>query len=331
MNWNNLNIYKIYLSRRLSLNVCFFYVYVIIKCLESLDRREDIMKRTTKNPLVKPFVKWAGGKRQIMSEIVKYKPKSYKKFIEPFVGGGSVFMELQNPKTIINDFNSELINTYIVIRDNVDELIQELEKHKENDSKEYFYNLREWDRNGTLEEKSNIEKASRFIYLNKTCFNGLFRVNSQNQFNVPYGNYKNPNIVNKEVLIADSKFLNKPGIKIMSGDFEEATKLARKGDFIYLDPPYAPIVEDSQNFVGYTLNGFDYKEQERLRNLFVELDKKGCFVMLSNSSSKAIHDLYADYTDTTVILGANRNINSKASGRGKVDEVLVMNYDYLNS
>ncbi|MEX1409178.1 DNA adenine methylase [Enterococcus sp. GC33] len=289
------------------------------------------MSKTTKNPLVKPFVKWAGGKRQLMSEIIKYKPKSYKKFVEPFVGGGSVFMELQNNKTVINDFNSELINTYIVIRDNLDELIFELEKHKKNDSKEYFYELREWDRDGTLEKKSNVERASRFIYLNKTCFNGLFRVNSQGQFNVPYGNYKNPNIVNKEVLIADSKFLNKSGIKIMNEDFEKAAKAARKGDFVYFDPPYAPLVEDSQNFVGYTLNGFDYEEQVRLRDLFVTLDKKGCFVMLSNSSSKLIHDLYSDYKDTTIIIGATRNINSKASGRGKVDEVLIMNYNYKQS
>ncbi|WP_430828174.1 DNA adenine methylase [Enterococcus faecalis] len=283
------------------------------------------MSKINRNPLVKPFVKWAGGKRQLMSEIIKYKPQSYKKFVEPFVGGGSVFMELQNPKTVINDYNPELINAYITIRDNLSELVQELEKHKENDSKEYFYELREWDRNGILENKTNVERAARFIYLNKTCFNGLFRVNSQGQFNVPYGNYKNPNIVNREVLIADSKFLNKSGIRILNEDFEKAAKIARKGDFVYFDPPYASL-DDTQNFVGYTLNGFDYKEQERLRDLFIELDKKGCFVMLSNSSSKIIHELYYDYRDTTVIIGASRNINSKASGRGKVDEVLIMNY-----
>lgn len=288
------------------------------------------MSNLTKNPLVKPFVKWAGGKRQLMSEIVKYKPKTYKKFVEPFVGGGSVFMQLQNPNTVINDFNSELINTYIVIRDDLDNLIKELEKHKENNSKTYFYDLREWDRNGQLEKKSDVERAGRFIYLNKTCFNGLFRVNSQGQFNVPYGNYKNPNIVNKEILVADSKFLNKSGVKILNKDFEKAARTARKGDFVYFDPPYAPL-DDSQNFVGYTLNGFNYKEQERLRDLFVYLDKKGCFVMLSNSSSKAIHDLYSDYKDSTVTIGASRNINSKASGRGKVDEVLIMNYRYNES
>lgn len=285
------------------------------------------MSKIIKNPLVKPFVKWAGGKRQLMSEIIKYKPKSYKNYFEPFVGGGSVFMELQNPKTVINDFNTELINAYSSIRDNVDELIADLEKHKLNNSKEYFYELREWDRNGVLETKSNVERASRFIYLNKTCFNGLFRVNSQGQFNVPYGNYKNPNIVNEEVLLADSKFLNRNGIKILHGDFEEAVKDAKREDFIYFDPPYAPL-DDTQNFVGYTLNGFGYAEQERLRDLFVKLDKKGCYVMLSNSYSTIIRDLYKEYSSTTKVIGASRNINSKAEGRGKVNEVLIMNYDY---
>jgi DNA adenine methylase len=288
------------------------------------------LSRSLRNPLVKPFVKWAGGKRQLMPEILKYKPKSYKKYIEPFVGGGSVFLQLQNSKTIINDFNSELINAYTTIRDNVDELILELENHRDNNSKEYFYELREWDRNGILETKNNIERASRFIYLNKTCFNGLFRVNSQGQFNVPYGNYKNPNIVNREVLIADSRFLNRSGVKILNGDFEKAVKSARAGDFIYFDPPYAPL-DDSSNFVGYTLNGFGYAEQERLRDLFVKLDKKGCFVMLSNSSSKVIHELYKDYAENTIIIGANRNINSKGDNRGKVDEVLIMNYNYLDT
>lgn len=287
------------------------------------------MKNSNKNPLIKPFVKWAGGKRQLMPEINKYKPQKYNKLIEPFVGGGAVFMELQNPKTIINDYNTELINTYETVRDEVENLILQLEVHNKNNSKEYFYELREWDRNGTLEQKSAVERAARFIYLNKTCFNGLFRVNSQGQFNVPYGNYKNPNIVNANVLLADSKFLQKPGVQILKGDFENAANKARKGDFIYLDPPYAPL-DDSQNFVGYTLNGFGYKDQVRLRDLFVKLHNKGCYVMLSNSSTKLIHELYDQFKDTTIILGATRNINSKANGRGKVDEVLIMNYDYLD-
>lgn len=286
------------------------------------------MAKIIKNPLVKPFVKWVGGKKQLMDYINLYKPKSFGRYYEPFVGGGSVFMSFQHSKTTINDFNSELINVYKVVRDDVDNLIMKLKVHDENNSKEYYYELREWDRTGVLEKKSCTERAARFIYLNKTCYNGLFRVNSQGQFNVPYGKYKNPNIVNEEVLRADSKFLNKSTIKIMNGDFEKAVKNAKKGDFIYLDPPYAPLVEDTHSFVGYTLNGFGYEEQVRLRDLFVKLDKKGCYVMLSNSSSKIIHELYKDYESTTEIVGATRMVNSKSSGRGKVDEVLIMNYNY---
>lgn len=286
------------------------------------------MTKNIKNPLVKPFVKWVGGKKQLMEVINLYRPKTFGRYYEPFVGGGSVFMNLQYSKTTINDYNTELINVYEVVRDSVDELLSLLKIHAENNSQEYFYSLREWDRTGILEKKSSVERAARFIYLNKTCYNGLFRVNAQGQFNVPYGRYKNPNIVNEEVLRADSKFLKKSTIKILKGDFEKSVKSAKKGDFIYLDPPYAPLVEDTHSFVGYTLNGFGYDEQLRLRDLFVKLDKKGCYVMLSNSSSKIIHELYKDYVDTTEIVGATRMVNSKASGRGKVDEVLIMNYDY---
>lgn len=286
------------------------------------------MTKNIKNPLVKPFVKWVGGKKQLMEVINLYRPKTFGRYYEPFVGGGSVFMNLQYSKTTINDYNTELINVYEVVRDSVDELLSVLKIHAENNSQEYFYSLREWDRTGVLEKKSSVERAARFIYLNKTCYNGLFRVNAQGQFNVPYGRYKNPNIVNEEVLRADSKFLKKSTIKILKGDFEKSVKNAKKGDFIYLDPPYAPLVEDTHSFVGYTLNGFGYDEQLRLRDLFVKLDKKGCYVMLSNSSSKIIHELYKDYVETTEIVGATRMVNSKASGRGKVDEVLIMNYDY---
>ena len=279
-----------------------------------------------KNPMVKPFLKWAGGKRQLLPEIRKYYPKKIGKYYEPFVGGGAVFFDLQNKNLVINDFNSELINTYKVVKNHVDELIGLLEEHKANNDKEYYYQLRELDRNGKLELMSDVERAARFIYLNKTCFNGLFRVNSQNQFNVPYGNYKNPNIVNEDVLRVDSRYLNSTNIKILNMDFELATKDAKKGDFVYFDPPYAPVTEDKNSFVGYTLNGFNYDEQKRLRDLFVELDNRGCKVMLSNSSVESIHELYENYSDTTEIIKANRAINSKGNGRGKVDEVLIKNY-----
>ncbi|EJO7700311.1 adenine-specific dna methyltransferase [Carnobacterium maltaromaticum] len=282
--------------------------------------------KKNKNPLVKPFLKWAGGKRQLLPTIRDYYPEEFNKYLEPFVGAGAVFMDLQHKNVVINDFNEELINAYVSIRDDVEGLIEFLKKHEINNSKEYFYEVREYDRNGTVGKMGATERASRLIYLNKTCFNGLFRVNSSGEFNVPFGNYKNPNIADETTLRAVSKYLNKNNVSIINGDYKEAVKKARKGDFLYFDPPYAPITSDRQSFVGYTLNGFGEKEQEELRDVFVKLDKMGCYVMLSNSSVPLIHELYNDYKDTTVVLGATRMINSNASKRGKVDEVLVMNY-----
>ncbi|AET31282.1 DNA methyltransferase (plasmid) [Leuconostoc mesenteroides subsp. mesenteroides J18] len=283
-----------------------------------------------KNPLVKPFVKWAGGKRQLLPEIKKYIPQKINKYYEPFAGGGAVFLNMQFSKTTINDFNSELTNTYIVVKENVDELIEKLKVHQANNTSEYYYEIRSWDRSDEIKAKSDIERAARFIYLNKTGFNGLFRVNSQGQINVPYGRYKNPAIVNEEVLKSVSAYLNKAKVKILNGDYAKALTGVKSGDFIYLDPPYAPISDDKQSFVGYTLNGFNNYDQERLRNTFNDLTEKGAYVMMSNSSVPLIHELYADYADTTVIVKASRNINSKGSERDKVDEVLIMNYDYKN-
>lgn len=281
-----------------------------------------------KSPLVKPFIKWAGGKRQLLPQIHKYLPKGgVKNFYEPFVGGGAVFLSMQFQHTIINDFNGELTNTYAVVRDDVDGLIELLQFHKEHDSKDYYYKIRSWDRNGILDGKSAVEKAARFIYLNKTGFNGLFRVNSQNQINVPYGRYKNPAIVNAEVLHAVSVYLNKADVKIFNGDYATIIKNAKAGDFVYLDPPYAPVSDDKESFVGYTLTGFGYDEQVRLRDEFNELTARGVHAMLSNSKVPAIDHLYKNYADTTITVKASRAINSNASDRGQVDEVLIMNYD----
>ncbi|ANI95811.1 DNA adenine methylase [Lactiplantibacillus plantarum] len=282
-----------------------------------------------KNPLVKPFVKWAGGKRQLIPQITKYMPKNFGRYFEPFVGGGAVFFNLQHTPSTINDFNTELILSYEVIRDNLDDLLDELRIHEANNSSEYYYKVREWDRNGIIDGKSDVERAARFIFLNKTGFNGLFRVNRQNQVNTPYGRYKHPAIVNAEILKAVSVFLNKSRIKILNVDFEKAVKDAKYGDFVYFDPPYAPMVNDKQSFVGYTLNGFGADEQVRLRDLMDDLTQKGVKVMLSNSSVPFIHDIYSDYSKNTIIVPASRNINSKGNGRGKVNEVLIMNYNYL--
>ena len=279
-----------------------------------------------KNPLVKPFVKWAGGKRQLLPQINENTPKNFKKYYEPFVGGGAVFLDKQLKKVVINDFNSELTNAYQVVKDSSEELLKLLETHSENNSSDYYYEIRAWDRDGTLDTKSEVERAARFIYLNKTGFNGLFRVNSHGQVNVPYGKYKNPAIVNEAVIRAVSKYLQKSDITILNGDYGDALKDVKKHDFVYLDPPYADVTNDKKSFVGYTLNGFGDEEQERLRDVFKELDAKGAYVMMSNSSTPYIHELYKEYNETTKIVKAKRAINSKASGRGAVDEVLIMNY-----
>lgn len=286
------------------------------------------MEKRSNDALVRPFLKWAGGKRQLLPEIKKYLPTGFNDYYEPFVGGGAVFLALQNKKTIINDFNSSLVNTYQVVRDHVDELIGLLKEHEAHNSSEYYYALRSWDRSEMINQKTSIELAARFIYLNKTGFNGLYRVNKKNQINVPYGRYKHPAIVNEAVLRAVSQYLRDSNTQILNGDFAAAVADAKRGDFVYFDPPYAPVVDDKSSFVGYTLNGFNDDDQRRLYATFKALDERGVYVMLSNSSVDFIHELYADYHDTTQIVRATRAINSNAKGRGKVDEVLIMNYDY---
>ena len=279
------------------------------------------MKR---NPSVAPVLKWAGGKRQLLKDIKKHIPEKFLTYYEPFLGGGAVLFELQPNKAVVNDINEELMNVYLVIRDHNEELIEELKKHERKNSEEYYYEIRELDRDKRkYEQLSNIEKAARMIYLNKTCYNGLFRVNSQGQFNVPYGRYKNPNIVNEVTLRAVSNYFNKAKITFKWGDFEEAVKGAIEGSFVYFDPPY-DSVSDTSSFTGYDKNGFDKEEQLRLKELCDKLNKKGVKFLLSNSATDFILDLYKDYNIT--IVQANRAINSKADKRGKVDEVLVKNY-----
>jgi DNA adenine methylase len=275
----------------------------------------------SKNSLVQPVLKWVGGKRQLINEIRKYVPKKYSTYYEPFLGGGAVLFNLEPKKAVINDFNSELINVYNVIKDDVENLIEDLKTHEK--SSEYFYKIRALDRTDRYSNLSNLKKASRLIYLNKTCYNGLYRVNSAGQFNSPYGRYKNPNIVNEFVLRAVSNYLIENNIKILNVDFEESLKNIRKGSFVYFDPPYDPV-SDSSNFTGYTLTGFNKDDQIRLKKVCDKLNKKGIKFLLSNSKTKFITDLYAEYRIETI--SANRNINSVADKRGEVDEVLIRNY-----
>lgn len=275
----------------------------------------------TKNKLVQPFLKWAGGKRQLLEEIRNYVPKRFNTYYEPFIGGGAVLFDWQPKKAIINDVNTELVNTYKVIRDQVNEIIEDLSKHR--NEKEYFYELRALDRQPEFRELSAVKRASRLIFLNKTCFNGLFRVNRQGQFNVPFGDYKNPNIVNEMIIRAVHHYLSSNDVQILNQDFVDAVSTAKKSDFIYIDPPYDPV-SDTSSFTGYCLDGFGRKEQIKLKETIDDLTKRGCLVLLSNSATDFIKELYADYK--IVIVEATRAINSNAARRGKIDEVLVMNY-----
>lgn len=276
-----------------------------------------------KNILVNPVLKWVGGKRQLLDVIIPLIPK-HSTYVEPFIGGGAVFFEIQPKKAIINDYNQELINVYNVIKDSSEQLIEKLEEHDKLNSQDYFYEIRAFDRNLEFENLTDIEKAARIIYLNKTCYNGLYRVNSSGQFNTPYGKYRNPNIVNAPTIRAVSNYLNTNNIKILTGDYKNALKGLRKGAFVYFDPPYVPI-SNSASFTGYTEGGFNLKNQEELKKQCDLLNKRNIKFLLSNSDCEFIRDLYKDYKIITV--QAKRNINRNGNSRGDINEVLVMNYE----
>ena len=272
----------------------------------------------------KPFVKWAGGKRQIMPEIKKYVPENYDTFYEPFVGGGAVFFELAPKKAVINDYNSELMNVFECIKDEnkFDKMCTELNHHEANHSEEYYYQVRNIDRDVKKYNKlADYKKAARTIYLNKACFNGLYRVNSKIEFNVPFGKKEKVNTYEGQNLGVVHCILNFNDIKLLSTDFEEAVKDAKKGDFVYLDPPYD---SDTSTFNDYTENGFNKDEQRRLALLFKELSDRGCFVMLSNHNTILVNELYKDYN--IHVIEAKRNINANGKKRGKVEEVIITNY-----
>lgn len=281
------------------------------------------MARDNKNKLIAPFLKWVGGKRQLLPKIIEHLPKNIRelRYFEPFIGGGAVLFHLQPENAVINDFNKELVNVYSVVKNNLDDLIVDLKKHK--NTPEYFYQIRGLDRTDEFLSLTEVQRASRIIYLNKTCFNGLYRVNNAGEFNAPFGRYKNPNIVNEPTLKAVNKFLNKNNISINCGDYSDILETADENCFIYLDPPYHPISENS-NFTGYVQGGWDMSDQIRLREVCDTLNEKGAKFLLSNSSSHFIKDQYKNYKITNV--KAIRAINSNGSDRGEIDEVLIKNY-----
>ena len=273
----------------------------------------------------KPFVKWAGGKRQLMSELEKNFPTKFGTYLEPFLGGGAVMFDLltkeHNLKCNVSDLNSDLVLSYVTIRDRLEKLIESLENHSKNyhkDSTGYYYEVR------NQEPKNQIEKVSRLLFLNKTCFNGLYRVNSKGKFNVPLGRYTNPNIVNKENLQAVSKTLQSGKIKISCRDFSSIIKDAKKGDFVYFDPPYQPV-SDTANFTSYTHRDFTEDDLERLADLANQLNSKGCNVMLSNSNSKTVKKMFSSGWKIKEIK-ANRAINSNSQKRTGHKEIIIKNY-----
>lgn len=275
----------------------------------------------------KPFVKWAGGKRQVINELLKYVPDEFDTYYEPFVGGGALLFELSPKKAVINDSNEELMNVYNVLcnEEKFKKMCNLLNSYETKHSEEFYYNIRNKDRSKTsFNRLSDYTRAARTIYLNKACFNGLYRVNSKNEFNVPFGKKTHVNTYEGSNLITVSNYLTMNDVKILSVDFEEAVKDAKKGDFVYFDPPYD---SDTKSFTSYTETGFDKSEQTRLARVFKELDKKGVYVMLSNHSTVLVNELYKGYHIYTI--EAKRNINANGKKRGKVEELIITNYENI--
>lgn len=272
---------------------------------------------------LKPFTKWVGGKRKLLDYLVNNLPDKYNNYYEAFIGGGALFFEIAPKKAVINDLNSDLIITYKVIKNNVKDLIKELEYHEKLDSKEYYLKIRNLDRDENFIDCSDVKKAARIIYLLKVNFNGIYRVNSKNQFNVPYGDGIKKKIVDKELLLNISKYLNENDVEIFNEDFEDIFENIQKGDFVYFDPPYIPLNTTSY-FTSYTKNGFDMESQIRLKKLIDKLTEKGVYVMISNSYTDITKELYRDYNQIEVY--ANRAINSISIKRGKIKELIITNY-----
>lgn len=276
------------------------------------------------NKKFSPLFKWGGGKRQLLDEILPLIPK-YTRYYEPFVGGAAVLLGLCPNKAVINDVNPELTNTYKVVKAAPHELISLLERHRENNNVEYYYKIRSLDRDGeNYSRLSDIEKAARTIYLNRTCFNGLYRVNKAGCFNTPCGKYKNPEIVNKERILAMHDFFNSNDIVIRCGDYKDALKGIRKGAFVYFDPPYMPPENGDETFTKYTVDGFDEDKQIELKEVCDKLTAREVNFILSNSSCSFIRDLYKDYN--IKIVQARRSVSASAGKRTVIDEVLVTNY-----
>jgi DNA adenine methylase len=269
-------------------------------------------------PKSTPFLKWAGGKGQLLQQYDSFIPRHFATYLEPFLGGGAVFFHLRPDRAILSDSNPELVNAFRVVRDFPERLMEALDVHHPHRlSKDYYYKLR-----AQIPTSLNeVERAARTIFLNKTCFNGLYRVNSRGDFNVPFGKYRNPVLYDSDTIRAASGSLRGKIVEV--GDYRDTCRYARRDDFVYLDPPYQPL-SATASFTGYTKDAFNENDQLQLRNTFEELDRRGCKVMLSNSAAPSVKELYHEYR--IAVLRATRAINSKPSGRGAINEFLITNY-----
>jgi DNA adenine methylase len=267
-----------------------------------------------------PFLKWAGGKSRLLKQYRPYFPASEQigRYYEPFIGSAAVFFHLQPHPACLSDANEKLVEVYRTVQKDVEALIEALQAHR--NERDYYYQVRAQN----PAELPQVQRAARLIFLNRTCYNGLYRENKKGEFNVPFGRYTNPKICNAQRLRNASKALQ--GVELMAADFEEIAGQATTGDFIYFDPPYAPL-SASSNFTSYNRDGFGAEDQHRLAETIHLLTAKGCYVMLSNSSSSLVYKLYGEHEYRLVSISARRNINSKAERRGPVKELLILNYD----
>jgi DNA adenine methylase len=291
-------------------------------------KEKAVQEKFSKTREFQPFVKWVGGKRNVLNQLLENFPKDFNNYHEPFLGGGAVFFELYSRglldgKTVyLSDINSELINAFEMVKKSPNKLLTQLEKYRKQHNKEFYYQIRALDRTGNFLELSKLERATRFIYLNKTCFNGLYRVNRNGQFNTPMGSYKNPNIVATDRILNSSKALQ--NVNLRSIPYNKIIKDVSKDDLVYFDPPYYPLNKTSK-FTSYNENQFLDDKQYELYELSKSLDKKACYVVQSNSDTAFIKDLYTEFNVQAIIM-ASRAINSNAQKRQKIQELFISNY-----
>ena len=275
------------------------------------------------NSSVAPFVKWAGGKRQLLPQIKERMPEKYNSYFEPFVGGGAVIFELLPTNALINDINKALINAYRQICNAPEAFlaaVKQLDEAMWEDGKKYYYSLREHYNDKLMKAEYDVELAALFVFINKHCFNGLYRVNGKGLFNVPYNNSRRTS-VDESIIMEVSRYLQ--GITIMDGDFEEACEGAGQGDFVFIDTPYAPL--NPTSFESYTKEGFDIESHRRLSNLFDKLTNRGCYCMLTNHNTELINELYSGKGYRRDVVSVKRMINSDASKRVG-EEIIICNY-----